>query len=289
MTRQVALRLLPAVLLALTLAACSSSRGPGPAGPGYTPEERDGAPHPGRIPDLSRVPEPVPRVEPPSRYGNPASYVVFGRRYTTLDSAEGYRERGVASWYGTKFHGRRTSSGEPYDMFAMTAAHTSLPLPTYARVTNLENGRSVVVRVNDRGPFVDNRIIDLSYAAAHRIGMLGEGTARVEVKALIPEPSRPEVMQAGWAGQDAPAGQVESDPGEPVFLQVGAFSSRVNAERLRDRLHARLEQVAVLEGGQADTPLYRVRVGPLSDVRSKRETVRILQSMGLGDYRVVTD
>ncbi|EHQ51532.1 rare lipoprotein A [Ectothiorhodospira sp. PHS-1] len=288
MIRRDAMRLLPIVLLALILVACSGSRGPGPVS-GYTPEERDGAPHPSRIPDLSRIPEPVPRVEPMSRYGNPESYVVFGRRYTTLDSAQGYRERGVASWYGTKFHGRRTSSGEPYDMFAMTAAHTSLPLPTYVRVTNLENGRSVVVRVNDRGPFVDNRIIDLSYAAAHRIGMLDRGTARVEVKALTPEPSGPNVIQAGWVEPSPPAGPSESGLAGPVFLQVGAFSSRVNAEQLRDRLHARLDLVAVLESRQDDTTLYRVRVGPLSDVRSKRDTVRILQSMGLGDYRVVAD
>ena len=130
--------------------------------------------------------EPVPRVEPPSRSGNPDTYVVFGRRYRVSETSAGYRERGIASWYGEAFHGRKTSSGPPFDMFELSAAHKSLPLPTYVRVTHLENGRSIVVRVNDRGPFVGDRIIDLSYAAAARLGMVEEGTARVEVVALEP-------------------------------------------------------------------------------------------------------
>lgn len=130
--------------------------------------------------------EPVPRAEPPSRSGNPDTYVVFGRRYRVKETSAGYREEGVASWYGRDFHGRKTSSGPPYDMFDLTAAHKSLPLPTYVRVTNLENGRNVVVRINDRGPFVGRRLIDLSYAAAGRLDMLEQGTARVEVVALEP-------------------------------------------------------------------------------------------------------
>ncbi len=132
------------------------------------------------------VPDAVPRVEPKSRYGNPPFYDVFGRRYYVLASGAGYVERGVASWYGPGFHKIRTSSGEPYDMFGMTAAHRTLPLPAYVRVTNLQNGRSVVVRVNDRGPFVGNRIIDLSYTAAYRLDMLRDGTALVEVRTLDP-------------------------------------------------------------------------------------------------------
>lgn len=147
------------------------------------PVHRDGAPL--YVPhDLSRVPDAVPQHEPRSRYGNPETYEVFGKRYQVKDTHLGYRAEGVASWYGTKFHGRRTSSGQPYDMFAMTAAHRSLPLPTYAKVTNLENRRSIIVKINDRGPFHDNRIIDLSYAAAHRLGMLDRGTAKVRVEAI---------------------------------------------------------------------------------------------------------
>ena len=132
------------------------------------------------------VPDAVPRVEPRSRYGNPPFYEVFGKRYYVLSSSTAYVERGVASWYGPGFHQERTSTGEPYDMYGMTAAHKTLPLPAYVRVTNLQNGRSVVVRVNDRGPFVGNRLIDLSYSAASRLGMLRNGTAMVEVRAIEP-------------------------------------------------------------------------------------------------------
>jgi rare lipoprotein A len=132
------------------------------------------------------IPDAVPRVEPRSRYGNPPYYDVFGKRYYVLSSGSGYVERGVASWYGPGFHKLRTSTGEPYDMYGMTAAHKTLPLPAYVRVTNLQNGRSVVVRVNDRGPFVGNRIIDLSYTAAAKLDMLRDGTAMVEVRELDP-------------------------------------------------------------------------------------------------------
>jgi len=161
-------------LLLLGLAGCSSS-----------PErarDADGPPS-GGVPDLADA---VVRDEPRSRYGNPPSYVVFGRRYYTMKSAEGYRERGIASWYGTKFHGRRTSSGERYDMYRMTAAHKALPLPTYVEVRNLQNGRTAVLRVNDRGPFHDGRVIDLSYAAALKLDILRTGTGLVEVRALAP-------------------------------------------------------------------------------------------------------
>jgi rare lipoprotein A len=141
---------------------------------------------PRNAPDVNQIPDAVPRAEPRSAFGNPPYYTVAGRRYAVLPSANGYVERGVASWYGTEFHGLRTSTGEPYDMFAMTAAHKTLPLPCYARITNLSNGRSVVVRINDRGPFVANRIIDLSYSAAARLDMIRSGTAFVEVQVLNP-------------------------------------------------------------------------------------------------------
>jgi rare lipoprotein A len=135
----------------------------------------------------------IPQMEPPSKSGNPDNYVVFGRRYWVKETSAGYREQGIASWYGGDFHGRKTSSGPPYNMFAMTAAHKGLPIPTYVRVTNLENGRSVVVKVNDRGPFIDSRIIDLSYAAANRLDMLGQGTAKVDIVALEPYQFLPEL------------------------------------------------------------------------------------------------
>ena len=178
---------------AVVLQGCSlvTSGQPGPAGPrGPAEAARAGSrpPSGSDAADLLRTPDAVPRQEFKSRGGNRPSYVVNGRRYAVLKSSEGYVERGVASWYGPDFHGRRTSSGERYDMYDMSAAHRSFPLPTYVRVTSLENGRSVVVRVNDRGPFVDTqqRIIDLSYTAALKLRLVGPGTMRVEVLALDP-------------------------------------------------------------------------------------------------------
>ncbi|MCC6171769.1 MAG: septal ring lytic transglycosylase RlpA family protein [Gammaproteobacteria bacterium] len=191
--------------LALTtalLAACGTlpqARAPAPV-PVPVPSP-PAAPPPPR--DLAAIPDAVPRAEPRSRYGNPSSYVVFGRRYYLLASAEGHVERGTASWYGPGFHAARTSSGEPYDMYAMTAAHKTLPIPAYARVTNLRNGRSVIVRINDRGPFVGGRIIDLSYTAAWKLDMLRTGTAPVEVRVLSPGADVPPTLTAA-TGAPAP-------------------------------------------------------------------------------------
>jgi len=165
----------------LVLGACSSLRKPEADGPPVVADQPVEA-----LPD-----NPVPRHEPLSKYGNPDSYVVFGKTYRTLPSSQGFVQRGIASWYGKKFHGRRTSSGEPYDMYGMTAAHTQLPLPTYVQVTNLKNGKQVILRVNDRGPFHGNRIIDLSYTAAKKLDIVREGTGLVEVRALDPSNYNP--------------------------------------------------------------------------------------------------
>ena len=182
---------------------------------------RDGAPVGGPShAELMRTPDPTPVAEPRSRYGNPRSYVVFGKTYRTLPSSRGYVERGIASWYGTKFHKRLTSSREPYDMYAMTAAHKTLPLPTYVRVTHLENGRSAVVRVNDRGPFHPGRIIDLSYAAAVKLGVAEAGSGPVEVRAIGP----------GEGGRSRPAPPAASGPLR-YFVQLGAYGNERNAER----------------------------------------------------------
>ncbi len=221
--------------------------------------QRDGAPE---APfDPSRIEPAVPRPEPLSRYGNPPVYEVHGKRYRTLASARGYREEGVASWYGTKFHGRRTSSGEPYDMYAMTAAHKTLPLPSYVRVTNLENGRSAVVRVNDRGPFHEGRIIDLSYAAAVVLGIAERGTARVRVEAL-----------------DL-ADEASADPAGPFYLQAGAFRDRRNAEALHRRLQGELEVPVRIETPRRG--LYRVRIGPLADLGRARTVSEALDRLGV--------
>ena len=226
----------PAALgFALLLAACAGDRVKDGGVDGPSP----------RTLSPSDVPDAVPGREPRARYGNRSPYEVLGKRYTVLASSNGYRQRGVASWYGSKFHGRNTSSGEPFDMHKATAAHRSLPLPTYAEVTNLDNGRKVVVKINDRGPFHDDRLIDLSYGAAVRLGMVGTGTARVEVKAISfdsPEPARPAVQVA-----------------DGTFLQVGAFSERGAAERLAGRMmKERLQPVSI----QSGTGLYKVWIGP---------------------------
>ena len=196
----------------------------------------------------------MPRLEPRSAHGNPPFYDVLGQRYFVLAGADGYIERGVASWYGPTFHGGNTSSGEAYDMYGMTAAHKTLPLPTYARVTNLRNGRSVVVRINDRGPFVANRLIDLSYTAAAKLDMLREGTTLVEVRALTPGvPDTLTRSSAAAAGDAVRAGR--------------CLRRRANAERLLERLHAAgLSSAFVVSPLVGKSHLYRVRLGPVGSV-----------------------
>ena len=241
---------------------------------------------PSRPPDVSSVPDAVPRHEPRSSRGNPKSYEVFGRRYYVLDSANGHVERGVASWYGEKFHGRLTSSGEPYDMYVMTAAHKTLPLPTYARVTNLANGRSVVVKVNDRGPFVDNRIVDLSYAAAARLDMLRAGTAMVELKVIEPgaaaAQAQPAPATARLATVDAAAG------GDKIYVQVGAFGEDRNARNLAERLRERGVEDVVVRADRGGS-LYRVRVGPVSSVEYFDWVVAQAEALGIDDAHMAME
>jgi len=219
---------------------------------------------------LDQIQEPIPREEPRSPYGNPERYEVFGQTYHVLDSAQGYDKEGIASWYGKKFHGERTSSGETYDMYALTAAHTTLPLPTYVRVTHLENGRSVVVRVNDRGPFKHNRIIDLSYAAAHRLDMADAGTAPVRVEALT-----------GQSGQ-ARVGD------EPVHIQVGAFRDGDNAQALKRRLESRgISPVRIQRESSGRRTVHRVQIGPVSGERNVDELLQRLERAGIHDTRLI--
>ena len=252
---------------------------------------RDAAPKKPSQTRIDNAKEAVPKVEPKSKYGNPESYVVFGKRYYVKDSAKGYVEEGIASWYGTKFHGRRTSSGERYDMYAMTAAHKTLPLPTYARVTNLDNGRSVIVKINDRGPFHEDRIIDLSYSAAIRLGTVKSGTGRVEVVALDPRNySRQGLRQASESeiviqplSEDEPLPKVSS------YVQIGAFSSALNAESLRKKFSDNgIDHIAVYESVLADRKIYKVHIGPLDSVQAIDAALQQLRGLGQDEYRIVS-
>lgn len=240
--------------------------------------------------DLDAIPDAVPRDEPRSRYGNPETYEVFGKRYKVMKSGKGHVERGLASWYGPGFHSERTSSGEPYDMYAMTAAHKTLPIPAYVRVTNLENGRSVVVRVNDRGPFVGERIIDLSYTAASKLDMLRAGTARVEIRVLDARSNTSSQSIALTPPTQLPTGTPTGTATGGRFLQVGSFGSSANASALVGRLTAAgISGASVREARVGDRLLYRVRVGPVVDAGQAARLTEQLRDAGVPDARLASE
>ena len=255
------------------------------------------------IPDnLDEIPDAQPRSEPLHRFAN-RPYIVLGKSYVPQTSLKPYRQRGIASWYGKKFHGQKTSIGDPYDMFAMTAAHPTLAIPSYVRVSNVASGKSVVVRVTDRGPFHADRIIDLSYAAAHRLGYVNNGSTQVEVEAILPgdatqityaqvkPPSVPaapvkpapaerdeiELLTARLAVDEAPsAGRAPAQNG--VFLQLGAFSSADNAESLRSHLSRELDWLAEGIEINASAGMHRVHLGPYAsraDAEKTAEKIRL--------------
>lgn len=260
---------IPVMILIASLTACSKTTKIGVTA--------DGPPL--AAVDIDEVPDPRPRNEPKSIRGNPPSYVVFNKSYDVLADSKGYLERGVASWYGRKFHGNQTSNGEVFDMLAMTAAHKSLPLPTYVRVTNLENNRQVVVRVNDRGPFHDNRIIDLSYAAAVKLGIEKKGTGFVQIQAIT-DPSS--YRRAGEQTADTPI--------RKIYIQVGAFNNEINAIRLLDRIRQtdyRASRIA--SGVHRDKTVYRVQIGPLSSVDEADKLAGYLRQLGITNTRFAVE
>jgi rare lipoprotein A len=309
------------VVLAAGLTACFSAP-PRAERPSTTPVSPPPAERP---PSAETVPDVVPRNEPRSRYGNPPFYDVMGKRYFVLSSSVGYIERGVASWYGPGFHKVRTSTGELYDMYGMTAAHKTLPLPAYVRVTNLQNGRSIVVRVNDRGPFVGNRIIDLSYTAASKLDMLRNGTAMVEVRSLepvtdgapltaaiaapsaaphaaplvatpitaaeAPPPTPADAVQPPTAASDSSGSGVSTVPvPRALFIQAGAFSDPKNAERLMEKLRGGgYGTVFVRDNEIAGRRMYRVRIGPVPDVAEFDRIVAALERVGINDAHLALD
>ncbi len=274
-----------AIAIAALLAGCAGvakrdAPEPGQRPGGYYKDDGPGANPP---PDLAATPDAVPRAEPLNRFAN-RPYQVFGKDYVPLTSVAPFRQQGVASWYGKRYHGSKTSSGETYDMYAMTAAHTVLPIPSYVRVTSLANGRSVVVRVNDRGPFHNDRVIDLSYTAALKLGMLSSGSARVEVEAIVPG------AVAAVAPAPAPAAQVAALPPQAggVFLQLGAFSALESAENYRGRVQRELPWLGEPPQVLAAGGLYRVQLGPYRTQDEARSVAERIQSeLGLRPVVVV--
>ncbi len=262
-------------------------------------EPRDGAPRKGV--DVSQIPDPVPQYEPLSKRGNPASYEVFGKRYTLLPNRFGYVEQGYASWYGTKFHGRLTSNGEVYNMYAMTAAHKTLPLPVYVRVTNLENGKSIIVRINDRGPFHEDRIIDLSYAAAAKLDMLKRGTARVEVRTIDPRQRELQAETPTEQATDEPIArsttprpdeeQIFTTEGKSrLYLQIASYREEAAAEAFRQRMVAQLQQPVEIIVSQVDgRPVYRIWVGPFSTLQETDAVSAKLRPLGIKSPIIVVN
>lgn len=314
-------RMLKAASLAailLLLAACASSPSEQSSGGGtmsasdayqasrYNIQQDRG---PSRQIDPSQIREVIPMIEPRTLAGNKSPYTVNGLTYRVMPSEEGYRERGFASWYGEKFHGHKTSNGEIYDMYQISAAHKTMPIPGFLRVTNLENERSIIVRVNDRGPFHSDRVIDLSYAAAYMLGFDNKGTAMVEVEAIVPTLAGPGTRPAGGAVATAAARTaaapvraaiVEGSSGSSAtsgntqeqYLQVGAFSDLRAAEQLSAKLRdltSRPVFIRSVESGAANQPLHRVRVGPIPDAAEAARIADIVVAADLGRPYTVRD
>jgi rare lipoprotein A len=286
-------RIISFLFLSVMLTACAEFPN------GQPPHAPVGDHGPAQPVDVSQVPDAVPVDVSPSRAGNPSSYSVLGKTYTLLPACKDYHDRGIASWYGTQFHGGRTSDGETYDMYAMTAANKVVPIPCYARVTNLKNGRSVIVKINDRGPFVENRLIDLSYAAASKLDMLGTGTALVDVQAVGPgDATAPGAASAGAPvlATVAPPPAVSTAAVSPaagagtpqIFLQVGAYAERGNADAVAQKLGAAgVEHAFILPVSDGARTLYKVRIGPVADVDGVDALSAKLATLGFPDAQIV--
>lgn len=279
------------VIAALVLAGCASS--PEPDHSSRYTMAQDKAPA-GSF-DVSGLEDAKPKYEEPRGAGNKSPYKVWGKEYTVQDSNDGYVQRGTASWYGEKFHGHKTSNGEVFDMYEMSAAHKSFRIPGYARVTNLDNGRSVVVRVNDRGPFHGDRLIDLSYAAAKKLGYQGKGTAQVEVAAITVKKDGSMTL----AGKPFPDGKAtvpvkqlaeSASDSEALFVQLGSFSQRSPAEVLLKRARQSIEDpMRVKEVETASGRFHRVQVGPFSDEDEALRAQNLLEDKGFGQSILLTD
>lgn len=251
---------------------------PQPGRGGYLAGDGPGADVP---PNLDATPDAVPRAEPLHRYAN-RQYAALGKTYVPLEKAGNYKERGIASWYGKKFHGQRTSSGEIYDMYGMTAAHPTLPIPSYARVTNVATGKSVVVRINDRGPFLHDRIMDLSYTAAHKLGIVGNGSSEVEVESIATDTAVATAIAVAEPISNEPLAPAPATTSAPpaagnTYLQLGAFKSQQGAEsflvKMRSEFDGSGKQLALYQKDE----LVRVHIGPYASADEARATAEKLQ------------
>lgn len=240
-------------------------------------EEFDGRPETTKIPvNIDKIPNAVPEYAPWSPTVNPESYTVLGKDYSVLKTNKGYKKQGIASWYGTKFHKKKTATGEDYDMFAMTAAHKTLPIPSYVRVTNLDNQSSVIVKINDRGPFHEHRIIDLSYVAAVKLGIEQAGTGFVEVVAVHPG-------ETGTGRNIVKAKQ--------VYLQIGAFGEQINAAKLQQKLSSELalQTSRIHQQNRQGKVIYRVQIGPISSVVEADEVIKKLNSIAITKTQFISE
>ncbi len=281
---QAGLKIIFALAVCVLVSGCGGLRG---GGDGFDPHN---------------VPDAVPSKQARSRYGNPESYVVHGKRYYTLRTSAGFTERGIASWYGNPFHGQRTSSGEIYDMYRMTGAHKQVPLPTFVQVTNLDNGRTATLKINDRGPFADNRVIDLSYAAALKLGVVAKGTAFVEIRALdehgqVSDEARLGPFPAPATSVPAPeraAAPVAPTPSLPtlsgMYLQIGAYAERGNAEKISRQLVPVITTgVEIREISSNNRVFYRVQIGPLPSTERADQVVAALKKLGITQHHFISN
>ncbi|WP_404368588.1 septal ring lytic transglycosylase RlpA family protein [Marinobacter sp.] len=279
-----------ATISLLVLAGCASrSESPEPSSRYSISQDRG----PASDVDVSGLEDASPRYEAPRSAGNRSPYTVWGKSYDVMSSADGYVERGIASWYGEKFHGHKTSNGEVFDMYAMSAAHKSLPIPGYARVTNLDNGQSVIVRVNDRGPFHGDRLIDLSWAAAKKLGYQSRGTARVEVAAItVREDGTMSLAGKPFpdAGAPVPLSPPSESRGEGLFVQLGSFGLAEGASSLSEKARGQTSHpVRVRRVDTAAGIFHRVQIGPFRDPNAARKEQKTFERQGFGQATVLTD
>lgn len=283
----------------LLLASCSSVPTATTATNSRYSMQQDRAPTTGSL-DLTSIPEVVPQAVTRTMAGNRSPYTVLGKTYYVLATEQGYSERGVASWYGEKFHGHKTSNGEVFDMYQASAAHKSLPIPSFLRVTNLDNNRSIVVRVNDRGPFHGERLVDLSYAAALKLGFVEQGTARVQLDAVVAtgawqdstvaQPIRPnEEPLVQRSSSNSPAATIGARGGK--YIQVGAFAKLSTAREVSNQLRELTDRPVFIRSisSQDNGVLHRVRVGPVSDPGEIQRITQSVVAAKLGSPYTVTE